>query len=51
MLFWFCAEVLEDAPLPDLFHVIPVLDKAVVDGIIDLVRAGIFLRLIANEEV
>jgi hypothetical protein len=35
VLFRIASHVLEDAPLPVALHVVPVLDDAVADGVVD----------------
>lgn len=51
MVLWFGAEVLEDALLPVPFHVVPVVDHAVLDGVIDVVRLAVGEGLVSDEEV
>lgn len=45
------AKVLEDAVLPELLHVGPVLDLAVAHGHGDLVDLGVLVSLVTDEEV
>ena len=53
MVFGLCSEILEDRLLPVTFHVIPVLDHAVANRVVDAIagRLGICEGFIANEEI
>jgi len=51
MIFGLCAQILEDGLLPVPFHVIPVLDRAVTDGVVDSIGLGVGQCLVADEEV
>ena len=55
MVFWLDTQVLEDTLLPKPFHVVPILNLAMLDGIVDTVgtTAGGCLsnRFLANVEV
>ena len=51
VLFRIASHVLEDAPLPVALHVVPVLDDAVADGVVDGVLVGPGDGLVADPEV
>ena len=53
MVFRLGAEILEDRLLPVAFHVIPVVNHAVADGVVDAIagRLGVCEGFIANEEI
>jgi hypothetical protein len=53
MVFWFCPKIFEYRLLPIPFHIIPIFNHALPDGIIDTISRGLGVRegLIANEEV
>ena len=53
MVFGLCSEILEDRLLPVTFHVVPVLDHAVADRVVDAIagRLGIREGFVANEEI
>lgn len=51
VVFRLGSKILEDALLPEAFHVIPVLNQAVLDWLIHLVGLGIGISLITDEEV
>lgn len=53
MVLWLRTQVLEDRLLPVSFHVIPVLNLPMADGIIHAVAWGLRIRecFIADEEV
>lgn len=46
-------QVLEDGLLPESLHVVPVLDLAVADGVVDSIAGSLSIGqgLIADEEV
>lgn len=45
------AEVLEDALLPVAFHLVPVVNHAVTDRVVDVVRLAVGEGLVADEKV
>ena len=45
MVLRLAAEVLEDAPLPHLLHVVPVLNDTVVNRVVHVVRRRVGLGL------
>ena len=45
MLLWFTAHVLEDASLPQLLHVVPILNNPMVYWVVHIVRGGVVLGL------
>lgn len=53
MIFRFGTEVLEDCLLPVSFHVIPVVNHSVSDGIVDAISGcfSICKGLVADEEI
>ncbi len=51
MVLRFGTEVLEDALLPESFHVVPILDETMTDGLIDLVGFSVGIGFVADEEV
>ena len=53
MVFWFSSEVLEDRLFPIAFHVIPVLDLSVTNGIIYAISGSLSIGkcFISDEEV
>lgn len=51
VVFRFSTEILEDALLPESFHVIPVFDQAMTDGLVDLVGFGVGIGFVADEKV
>ena len=53
MVFRLGAEILEDRLLPVAFHVVPVVDHAVANGVVDAIagRLGVREGFVANEEI
>lgn len=51
VVLWFGAEVLEDALLPVTLHVVPIVDHAVLDRVVDVVRLAVGEGLVSDEEV
>lgn len=51
MVLWLGAEVLEDALLPVALHLVPVVNLAVLDRVVDGVRLGVGEGLVADEKV
>ena len=51
MLFGRRTQLVVESVLPDLLHVIPVCDDAMLDGVLESQDATLGLRLIANEMV
>jgi hypothetical protein len=53
MVFWLCSEILEDSLLPVPFHVVPIIDHSLPDGIIYSIswRLRICKRFVTDEEV
>lgn len=45
MLLGFNAQIVVVAALPQLLHVVPVVDEALPDGVVELVRLGVQHRL------
>ena len=37
MVFWLCPQIFEDRLLPVPLHMVPVLDLAVADGVVDAI--------------
>ena len=51
MFLGFASHVLKDTSLPKTFHVIPVLDKTVSDGIIQTVMMFVLHGIISNVKI
>ena len=53
VIFWLCSQVLKDRLLPVPFHVIPILNLAVADRIVDTISGsfGIGQSFIADKEI
>lgn len=51
MVFGLCAEIFEDTLLPIALHLIPVLDHAVTDRIVDSVRLVVGNGFISDKEI
>lgn len=53
MIFWLCPQILEDRLLPVPFHVIPVIDLPMSDGITNAISRSFCVCdcLVADEEV
>lgn len=53
MILWLRSQILEDRLLPIALHVIPVVNHAVSDGVVDAISWGFSVgqRFIANEEI
>jgi hypothetical protein len=53
VVLWFCAQILEDRLLPVAFHVVPVINHAVSNGVMDSIAGclGVGESLVADEEV
>ena len=53
VVLWLRAEILKDSLLPIAFHVVPIVDLSMANGVVNAVswRLCIGKRLIANEEV
>jgi hypothetical protein len=44
VVLWFCPEILEDTLLPEPFHVVPVLDLTMSDGVVETICPGVSLQ-------
>lgn len=51
VVLWFGAEVLEDALLPVPLHVVPIVNHAVLDRIVDVVRLAVGEGLVSDVKV
>ena len=51
MLLRFAPHVLEQTALPELFHIIPIVDNSLGNWIIHLVRRRVRQRVMANVEI
>lgn len=51
MVFWLSTQILEDALFPISLHVVPVIDEAMSDRIVDAIRLRVRDCLVANVKV
>ena len=51
LLVWGDAELLVVAVMPDLLHVVPVVDDTVLDGVVELENTSLLLGLLTNVAV
>lgn len=53
MVFGLCTKVLEDRLLPVSLHIVPIVNLAMANGVVDTIARGLSIGecFIANEEV